>query len=98
MEEPDSPFFYAARSFGLNLVTLSLVDAPLLDWNGRIAYLAARAERERWTLYAYDLLWAAVKNRYDDLPMPSEIAKNKPIDRRTAEQIIDDLIKKASQT
>ena len=92
MEEPNRPFFYTARSFGLNLVVLSLADAPHLEWNGRVAYIAARAERERWMLYASDLLWAAVKNRYNDLPMPSEIARNKRTDTRTAKQIINDLI------
>ena len=41
-----------------------------------------------------DLLWSLANRYYDDLPMPSEIWSNKnKIDRRSGNQIIDDLIK-----
>lgn len=94
MEEPDRSFFYTARSFGINPIVLSFAEVPLFDWNGRIAYITAKAEKERLKIYAYDLLWAAVKNNYRDLPMPSEIANNrKRTDTRTAKQIIEDLVK-----
>ena len=92
MEKPACPFFYTARSFGINIVVLSFVDAPFLDWNGRVAYIAARNERERWMIYAADLMWVAVKDRYSELPMPSEIAYPKKKDTRTAKQIMNDLI------
>ena len=46
-------------------------------------------------LYAMDILWSIAKRHYPDLPMPSEIWSGKDkIDRRSGEQIIDDLIKK----
>ena len=42
-----------------------------------------------------DLLWGIAKRYYEDLPMPSEIWTNvNKIDRRSANQIIDDLIRK----
>ena len=42
-----------------------------------------------------DLVWSIARRYYDGLPMPSEIWSGKDkIDRRSGEQIIDDLIKK----
>lgn len=47
-------------------------------------------------MYTADLVWKLVKAKYDgDFPMPSEIWSNRnKIDRRSAKQIVNDLINK----
>lgn len=70
------------------------MDHPELEWTGRANYLRAKDEAKQIDLYVSDLLWKIVKVHYDgDFPMPSEIwnGKNK-IDRRSAKQIMDDLL------
>ena len=95
MERTDSAFFYTARHFGLNRVIISLVEHDQLDWNGRIAYIGAKAEQRRTEVYAMDLVWLIAKRYYTGLPQPSEVDDgNRKEDRRSAEQIKKDLLKK----
>lgn len=59
-----------------------------------MSYLAAVNECRQVELYAWDLLWAAVRDRFRDLPMPSEAWNNKhKIDRRSGKQIMEDILK-----
>lgn len=95
MERADSAFFYTARHFGLNRVIISLVEHDQLDWSGRVAYIGAKAEQRRTELYAMDLVWLMAKMHYNNLPQPSEVEnENRKDDRRSAEQIKKDLLKK----
>ena len=73
-----------------------MVEHPELQWTGRVNYLRAKDEAKQIDLYTADLLWKLVKVHYDgDFPMPSEIWNNRnKIDRRSAKQIIDDLLDK----
>ena len=44
-------------------------------------------------LYVADMIWGIARTHYNsDFPMPSEIWHNKRKDRRSATQILDDLI------
>ena len=76
-------------------MTISLVEHPELDWVGRSNYLVAKQEEKRVDLYAMDLLWGIAKQYYNGLPMPSEIwAEKDKIDRRSGQQILNDLMEK----
>lgn len=67
----------------------------MLDWAGRLSYLAARAEKQQIETYGMDLVWLIAKRWYPDIPQPSEIAvKRRKTDRRNARQITDDVLKK----
>ena len=90
MADPDRPFFYSARSVGINKVVLCLADYPDLDWMGRQAVLIAQTEQETLRLYEMDLLWMLVKEKYTgDFPQPSKAIKHgykkKPL--QSAEEI-----------
>ena len=60
MANTDCPFFYTARSIGVNKVVVSLATYPALEWRGRQAVLVAEAEQEALRLYAMDMLWMLV--------------------------------------
>ena len=71
------------------------MEHPGLDWDGRANYLIAKTEDKRLEVYAMDLLWSIANLHYGGLPKPSEVWMDKDTtDRRSGEQIIDDLIKK----
>lgn len=66
-----------------------------MSWTARLNYLAVIAERDRLNNYAMDLLWLAVKNRYEDLPQPSMVAAGKAFrDQRTSREILADTRRK----
>ena len=56
----------------------------------------AKSERRRTELYAMDLLYLLVKTKYDiSTEMPSKCeGANKPKDRRSADEIKKDLLKR----
>ena len=74
-------------------MTISLVEHPDLEWQGRFSYLIAKREKRQLELYAMDLLWSIAKQYYDGLPMPSEIWAGKRKDDRSGKQILNDLMK-----
>ena len=91
----DKAFFFAARSYSLWDVILCITEYPEYSWVARWNVLAAKAEKMRIQLYAADLIWMEVKRHYKELPQPSAIASGKPMqDKRSARQIINDIIKK----
>ena len=95
MANTDCPFFYTARSIGVNKVVVSLATYPALEWRGRQAVLVAEAEQEALRLYAMDMLWMLVKREYQgDFPQPSKLIKHetKPKGPQTAEEIINHII------
>ena len=96
MERTDSAFFYTARAFGLNNVVICLTEQTHLDWHGRVAYMTAKFEKRRTELYAMDLVWMLAKRYYDiQTPEPTRYElEHKPVDRRSAEQIKQDVLKK----
>ena len=99
MEGTDPAFFYTARTFGVNNTIISLTEQTHLDWVGRIAYMSAKAEKRRTELYAMDLVWLLAKKHYDiqtEQPSVCELGNSKR-DRRTAEQIKKDLLKKLGE-
>lgn len=56
--------------------------------------MIAKRENKYIELYAMDLLWSIAKERYTDLPMPSEIWSRKAKkDNRSGKQIVNDLLK-----
>lgn len=66
-----------------------------MGWAGRLAYLSAKEEQKRVELYEADLLWLMVSRYYEDLPRPSTVYhKNVKVDKRTAKQIQNDILKK----
>ena len=69
---------------------------PSMEWRGRFAVLLDQAEKEQLRLYAYDLLWLSVKERYRNLPQPSKLAHSnvKKQDTRSAEDIKQYLLKR----
>lgn len=90
MADTDCPFFYTARSIGVNKVVVSLATYPALDWRGRQAVLIAEAEQEALRLYGMDMLWMLVRSKYQgDFPQPSKLVKHetKPKGPQTAEEI-----------
>ena len=98
MEGADSTFFSSAWSFGWRHTVINLVDHPELDWNGRAAYLLAKDEINQIQEYVYDLVWlAAKKNTPLETALPSELARPKPKDTRTVQQIKDSILEKCKQ-
>lgn len=64
-----------------------------MGWAGRLSYLAAKHERKQVELYGLDLVWLLAKRYYSGLQQPTDIYyKRKTEDKRTAEQIVDDVI------
>lgn len=97
MEGTDSAFFYAVRAYGLSPTVICLTEQTHLDWRGRMAYLSAKAELRRTELYTMDMVWLLAKKYYEiSSPQPSKLeTEHKPVDRRNASQIKDDMLKKA---
>ena len=57
--------------------------------------MSAKLEEKQVDIYAMDLLWLIAKRNYDGLKQPSDLYFNrdKKTDKRTKQQIIDDLLK-----
>ena len=98
MANADCPFFYTARSYGVNKVILNLVAYPDLEWRGRQAVIAAEAEQEALRLYGLDMIWMIVKSKYKgEFPQPSKIiihGYNKRKELRTTEEITQYILDK----
>ena len=100
MADTDCPFFYTARSIGVNKVVVSLATYPALDWRGRQAVLIAEAEQEALRLYGMDMLWMLVRSKYQgDFPQPSKLVKHetKPKGPQTKDEIINHILGKLTE-
>ncbi len=59
--------------------------------------MLAKFERRKTELYAMDLIWLLARTHYDiQSPSPTKMELfHTPADRRTAQEIRDDMLKKA---
>lgn len=74
---------------------LSLVEYPLLGWNGRFAYLSAKYEKNMIEMYGMDLVYLIAKKSYDGLSRPTDLYHRRDKrDTRSSKKIIADMLKK----
>ena len=71
-----------------------MTETRLESWDARVPYLIAKHEQEQLELYQMDLIWLLTKRYYDNLPRPSDFVRQDRQDKRTAEQIKADMVKK----
>ena len=58
-----------------------------------MAYLSAKIKEKQLQVYSMDLLWAVASRYYDSLKKPSDIYYGIK-DRRSAKQIMNDIVRK----